>query len=319
MWMYRVLHWLLGLTLCAAVLGWWELWPTLFYGSLGMSVIIMTCIDAIFTYGTGANFHRAIHAMPKTKCCAHELLSDPKHVQWTTRALRIVAGLCATASLFVSWSRRHAFVDKRVWFVSAAWCVTAIAWIVSCIPVFLCLIQCAANDASAEPNPYVLRFRRVSALWLLHDIVLGSFWVYLSFMLYDLTDDQDDSEWRTIFLSMLSWHIIVVVIHQCYCPPGGLQKAHNLQRSKPCCTPEAANRIWSWVRILCFIGSYAIIIMRIQQGDLIFMGFDETLHVVLLFVLILVACSSNTSNEQPHTPTRSTASDTNKSVSTLLF
>ncbi len=295
--MYGALYPLLALTLCTTVVGWWEIWPTLFYGGLGLSVLVLTCIDGVFTYGSGSNFHKAIKAMPKTPCCAHKQLSDPNHVKWTTCALRILAGLSATASLFISWSRRSAFVEKRVWFVSAAWCVTAAVWLVSCLPVLVCLIQCAANDAKNGPQMDVLRFRRVSTLWLVHDIVLGSFWVYLSFMLYDLTDDQDDSEWRTIFLSMLSWHIIIVVVYQCYFQTSLARLPRG--RSEACCTPEAAYRIWSWVRILSFMGIYTVVILRLQHGNLVAMGFHEPLHVVVGVGLILVACGSKMVKHRP--------------------
>ena len=134
----------------------------------------------------------------------------------------------------------------------------------------------------------------MQTLWLVHDVVLGSFWFYLAFMLYDLTDDQDDSEWRTIFLSMLSWHIIIIVLYQCYFKTmWSLYPYTPLEtKSKPCCSPQQSPKIWSWIRIASFIGVYIVIILRIQKDNLLSMQFESLLHAVIASILVALACLS---------------------------
>lgn len=320
---------LLGLALIGSMVAWEMKWSILFYGSIGLVILFMTWIDATKKYGSDSIFYKSILVMPKTDCfCVHQVWSDPKSVHWVTRGLRVCAGLLAAASTAISWTRRDAFIQQRVWFVSAAWCLTSVVWLISCIPVALCLIQCAADDRGLKKLPgklgiseqeLVLRFRRVQSLWLLHDIVLGLFWFYLGFMLYDLTDDQDDSEWRTIFLSMLSWHIIVLVLYQCYFksmwslkPPQRLQK-----RSRPCCSPENSGKIWSWIQILCMVGIYVVVILRMQQSNLVSMGFDSPLHPIAASILVMVTCISYTIDTS--TPTVKQYSDTTTTIDGLVF
>ena len=89
------------------------------------------------------------------------------------------------------------------------------------VPYFICLIQCAEEkvkkdkDIDNDVDKQLYSFRKYVAMWLVHDVVLGLFWLYLSITLHHLLKD-DDSEWRTIFLSMISWHIIVFVIRELY-------------------------------------------------------------------------------------------------------
>ena len=305
---------LLGLALIGSIVAWETNWPILFYMSSGLSILFMTWIDMTKKYGTQSIFYKSIAIMPKTDCfCVHRIWSDPKSVHWVTRSLRMCAGLLAAISTAISWTRRQAFIEHRVWFVSAAWCTTSIVWLISCIPIILCLIQCAADDRHLKRLPdtmdiseqeLVLRFRRVQTLWLIHDTVLGLFWFYLGFMLYDLTDDQDDSEWRTIFLSMLSWHIIIIVLYQCYFKHmwslKPRQKAQS--RSRPCCSPENSSKIWSWIQIFCMVGIYVVVILRMQQSNLIQLGFDSPLHAIAASILVMVICFSYTINAPAPSP-----------------
>ena len=303
---------LLGVTLVGSIVGWEMGWPILFYGTVGLAILFMSWLDVTKKYGSESIFYKSILAMPKTECfCVHRVWSDPKSVHWVTRGLRVCAGLLAVASTAISWTRSDAFIQQHVWIVTAAWCTTSIVWILSCIPVALCLIQCAADDRRLNKIPermeiseqeLILRFRRVQSLWFAHDIVLGLFWGYLGFMLYDLTDDQDDSEWRTIFLSMMSWHIIVLVLYQCYFKALWTLKPHQRveSRSRPCCSPEKADKIWSWIRILCMMGVYVVVILRMQQSHLVMMGFESPLHAIIASILVMIISISYTVDTGPH-------------------
>lgn len=158
--------------------------------------------------------------------------------------------------------------------------------------MFICLIQCAAASkyrsvkTKIGSSELILRFRKVYALWLVHDVTLGIFWLYLSVMLFDLADDADDSEWRTIFLSMLSWHIIVVAIHELYFKQLFTLEPYRIRprTSTPCCGPRNAGPIWSAVTIASYVGMYAIVIIRVQKGSLMSMGMDSILSPVLFSV-----------------------------------
>ena len=102
-------------------------------------------------------------------------------------------------------------------------------------------------------------------------------------MLFDLADDMDDSEWRTIFLSMLSWHIVVILLWSVYLEPlANVHPSRSAMESKtaPCCSLEKAKSLWCVVLIAAYVGIYTVIILRIQQDALLDMGFDSILYPI---------------------------------------
>lgn len=46
----------------------------------------------------------------------------------------------------------------------------------------------------------------------LHDIILGWIWIVLSLTFHDVIDDNDDKQWRSLFCSMIMFHIILMLI-----------------------------------------------------------------------------------------------------------
>ena len=298
------MHLLFAGSVIFAAVGWWEAWPTLFLGSVGISILLLTFLHQSETFAANGFFRTAEKAMPITECClVHKLWSYPESVSWTTKAFRIVAGLLAALSTYITWNHRKSFLQHRYWFVSAAWTLTSIVWLISCIPLFICLVQCAANDRprrvanlNISERELILRFRKVYSLWFLHDVVVGIFWLYLSLMLYDLADDQDDSEWRTIFLSMLSWHIIIVILYHCYFQSSMSLEPYSTHKdgSRPCCAPSETMYLWTVVRIACFIGIYVIVILRMQHDSLLTMGFHTLLRLVLFSIFVMLAAISKT-------------------------
>jgi hypothetical protein len=139
-------------------------------------------------------------------------------------------------------------------------------------------------------------------MWIIHDLFLGIFWMYLSLMLYDLTDDEDDSEWRTIFLSMLSWHIVVIILRQIYFKgTWSLNKVTkpSSERVSPCCSNENAEHWWDITRILCFVLIYGVFILRMQSGSLINMGCSLESVVLFILSIILVCISKEIHGKSP--------------------
>lgn len=289
---------LLGISQCLMAWGFWAVSPSMFFGGIFLSVLALMFIDFRRVHRKGGFFETCINTMPNTECClVHKVWSSPHSVRWTTILFRGLAGFISLWALIVSWSYRKSFLEGRYALISSVWCAASIVWIISCFPMFICLIQCAASSRYTKtqcalgPREVILRFRKVSAVWLLHDITLGIFWLYTSVMLYDLSDDQDDSEWRTIFLSMLSWHILIVAFHQVYLAPLlRLQPvvSSTSNGSKPCCSPKNGAAIWSFVGIISYTGMYAIIVLRFNQGHLLNMGTTSLAEPVLFSVCQII-------------------------------
>ena len=296
---------LLGAALISAVMGWWEKWPTLFYGSIFISIFVFTIIELRNIMNHNGVFKTSMKAMSPTKCfLIHRVWSSPDSVIWTTSAFRFIAGLLSLVSIYISWNYKESFLKGHYWFTSFFWCLTSCVWLISLIPNFMCLIQCASNpllrripNLNISEKDLILRFRKVISLWFVHDLVVGIFWIYLSLMLYDLSDDNDDSEWRNIFLSMISWHIIIIILYNIYfkqlwsLDPIIKINPHIVE---PLCSEKFAHEIWTTIRICCFVGIYIIIIMRFQKDNLLEMGFDSPLHVIILNICIVIASFSKT-------------------------
>ncbi len=296
---------LLGAAFISTVLGWWEKWPTLFYGSLFISIFIFTIIELMNIMNHNGVFKTSMKAMSPTKCfLIHKVWSSPDSVLWTTGVIRFIAGILASVSIYISWAYKKSFLKGHYWFITFFWCLTSCTWIISLMPNFLCLIQCASNpilrkisNLNITENELILRFRKVISLWFVHDIVIGIFWIYLSLMLFDLSDDNDDSEWRTIFLSMLSWHIIIIILYNIYfkqlwsLDPILKKNPHMVE---PMCSDKFANEIWTTIRICCYIGIYIVIILRLQTDNILDMGFESSLHVIILIICITISSFSKT-------------------------
>ena len=282
---------LLGVTLSMAIWAWWALSPMLFYGSLLISILVLTYVDMNNVLAKDSLFIKSIRIMKKTDCCLlHDLWSDPNSVRWIMIMFRLLSAMMAVAAIIVSWDQRKHFLDGHYVIIASVWSAVSIFWIISCLPVVICLLQCAANPTfrgdvayNVDSSELILRFRKIYFLWTMHDLVLGIFWLYLAIMVYDLADDQDDSEWRTIFLSMLSWHIIIVIIYEMYMKP--MWSSEPIQKRKrgssACCAPENAKNIWSALTIIAYIGMYIIVLLRMQKPNLLEMGLSSVVHPVL--------------------------------------
>ena len=281
---------LVSAALSMTMWGWWAINPLIFFAGIFFATGLTMYLDISKMVSKDGLFDTAISTMTTTDCClVHRVWSEPTSVRWTSATFKMLAGLDALCSTYVTWRRKDRFVNGHYMLISVLWVSVALLWICSCIPMFICLVQCATNpklnrkQLDISGQELILRFRKVYALWLLHDVVLGVFWLYLSVMLFDLADDQDDSEWRTIFLSMISWHIVIILLYSVYFEPldNIYPKTFTNSKVSPCCSPEKATSLWKAMVILSYAGMYSIVVLRIQQDALLELGFNSALYPVV--------------------------------------
>lgn len=269
-----------SLTLGVAAIAWYLEMSALWFSSVGVSIAVATVVNVRDLY-TQKRLRDSLNAMIKTECCCTDKCQDPKSVIICTCVLRALCGILAIFAVVISWFERSAFLQGQYTVTSVSWGVVSSAWLISCIPLFISLVQCAAHLAEAKSDgklEKVLWFRKAVSLWFVHDVVLGIFWLYMATMLYDLADDEDDEEWRTIFLSMVSWHIVILVVHAF-----AFIDAHQTPlKNTACCASERKPFWWKTLHILALVATYSALITRMRHGDLKTMG--STLPQVSIFV-----------------------------------
>jgi hypothetical protein len=237
-----------------------EMWfASIFVTVLATSVYDMQqCINNQF-------LSKSLQSMKTTQCCTMtEHFKDPRYVLRTTMALRVLTGLLAAGAVVISCYFKEDFATGHYLVVSGSWVTVCLFWFISCVPLVVSLLQCAA----ATTTTTVVEYRKVVTVWVVHDLFLGIFWLYLAIMLYDLADDSDDSEWRTIFLSMISWHLIILVLHEIYMK----NPATRPPLGKTCCGPGSVQHWFRFFLLLSLVGMYTVVISRMQRNDLGKMG-----------------------------------------------
>lgn len=225
--------------------------------------------------------------MAKTECCCSETCTDPLLIRWYTCTLRTISSIFAIASISLSWFHVD---DIQTHFenVQVLWITTSLLWLSSCIPLFIGLVQCAAHisnmtfsNQSQEKLRTIMKFRKYTFMWLLHDVVLGLFWL---FMAADLGAWilHDDPEWRIVFCSMLSWHMVILVLQFMTSSPAmDMEEGAFSSKNKT---------FWTTIiRILGLFGTYVIAIRRIHAGHLETMGCSL---YELIFIVIFLLCMS---------------------------
>lgn len=310
------MYFLISTGAIASVISWYLASYSFFMISVATTIIIAT-YTGFLVYNKDTFIHQCVFVMQKTECCCvHKLWSDPKSVIWSTNFIKTTAGILAAVAIQNSWQYAKAFKDGSYITVTLLWILTVVLWFLSSVPTFICLIQCAAIDGKKPPNPIhvagttltmgqkitvddkhikmvdgktlIIRFRKVKSLELLHDVVIGIFWLYLILTLYDLIDDDDDSEWRTIFLSMMSWHIVFVTLYHIYLKQiRSCVHITRAEKSRPCCAPSEADKWWSITQLLGFAAIYIAIIWRMKEPTLTDMGCsEETLGMAIFGILL---------------------------------
>lgn len=260
----------------SAGIAWYNSDIDTWFASLGIATLFLMGVS--LTELIGSTFLRdSYNDMPvQTTCCIPRFgCSSPDSVLFLTCLFRGLAGVTAASSFYVSWASRRTFWQGHTELVKVMWTTTSGLWILSCVPHFVCLLQCAAEKESAR----ILLFRKRVTIWLIHDMVLGVFWLYLSSMLDHLLKD-DDSEWRTVFLSMLSWHIIIYVCRQLY-----LSDIWRTTKHVACCAPSTVGR-WSIVLMLVAMCAVYGVLVHVVR-DTVEMGCSLE-HVIVLVSALFV-------------------------------
>lgn len=239
---------------------------------------LQQCLDDPF-------LSQALRSMKPTPCCTMaDHFQDPHYVLRVTTALRVLTGLLAGSALVISCYFKEDFSTGHYLVVSGAWVTVCLCWFLSCVPLVVSLLQCAAATTTAT----ALKYRKVVTVWVVHDLFLGIFWLYLSVMLYDLADDGDDSEWRTIFLSMLSWHLIILVLHEIYM--NNSSPRLQLPSGQTCCGPASVQPWFRFFLLLSFVGLYIVVIARMQRNDLGKMGLTDGQFVLFVLSALMAYC-----------------------------
>ena len=251
--------WLLScLALISSIFSWYSANAPMFLISLALSISFFTAVN-LYELSHDSFLLDGYSKMKTDKKCCIKIFkwSTADSVLWLTCAFRLLAASMAVVACYISWENRHRFWnDKQYVMISVAWGVPSMLWLISTIPHIICLVQCAAGQ-----NTKLFAFRKRVTVWLLHDVMLGIFWLYLSCMLYDLADDQDDSEWRTIFLSMLSWHIVIVVLQQIY-----FTDIWSTSLKVSCCDPEMLPRWQVVIMLISWAVVYAVIMKMLKTN-----------------------------------------------------
>lgn len=268
-------------TIAAAAVAWYREMQALWFCCIGLSIAVATFVNVRDLYSQ-KRINDSLNAMVKTDCCCTDRCQDPKSVMISTCVLRTFCGMLAVCAVAISWLNRSDFLQQNFTLISVSWAVVASTWLLSCIPFSISLVQCAAHLVKSDgKQDKILWFRRAVSLWLVHDIVLGIFWLYMATMLHDLTDDEDDEEWRTIFLSMVSWHIVILVIHAF-----AFDHHPSKNKSGACCASESKPFWWKSLHLIALMATYASLINRTRHGDLKSMG--STLAQVTIFIVCVM-------------------------------
>lgn len=269
-----ILYVLLGTSLSTSLFYWYMESMYFWLLSNAISVFIYTVIHNIEIFFS-LFFRTAYCYMGDNKqcCCRGRCITVQDSTTWTV-ILRSVAGTVAFFSLFYTmWHIDN--IQHVVTSLQILWTISSSFWLFSCIPNIICLVQCAAHLKNNEPKTIkvIKHFRTILALRIIHDVLLGVFWFYLAFRLdtlFDYDPDEDESihaeEWRTIFMSMISWHLVIVLLREIYFS----EKTRTFKGG--CCD---INNTWIWLklaRIGCLILIYTIVIYRVDQAILYTMG-----------------------------------------------
>jgi hypothetical protein len=238
----------------------------LWYLTLLLALLSLTKHD-YDTYMNTVEIQQGLKEMRQTKCCNTTYLQNPKSIKTISRYMRGLTGILACIALISTFFSKDD-ITNNIGFVSICWMVVSLFWLLSIIPPFVSLLQCAAS----KTTPAIIKYRTIMSVNILHDGFLGVFWFYLSSILYDLFDDADDTEWRTIFLSMLWWHLLILCILAIHRLPK--------KKMKSCCSVDTISCWQQFVSLLAIFCIYIVIISRMRIGQLI----DMKMSLFSLFV-----------------------------------
>lgn len=231
---------------------WW-------YFSASLALLSLTKYD-YDTYMSSTQIKQGILNMESTNCCNLTYFNNPKSIKSITLNLRLLTGLLSVVALLATYLSKDNITDNIDW-ICLYWSIVCLFWFVAIIPSLVSLLQCAA----AKTTPAIIKYRSIMTVYILHDIFLGGFWLYLSIMLYDLVDDHDDTEWRKIFISMLWWHLIII---SCL----AVRNIPKKSKIKTCCDINTLGAWQDFFFLFSIFCIYLVIIQRMQSQALQAMG-----------------------------------------------
>jgi len=191
--------------------------------------------------------------------------------------LRSLAFVGALAAWVITLYNGERFVsNEEVEWVRWSWVVASSLWVVSLVPLLLSLFQCLIDQDKK-------RIRGMFVSWLLHDLVLGGFWIYLSYELYDLPDDVDDSAWRTLFRSMIAWHGVIVLFQE-------ISRGTPTTSCNTKCFSTASIIGWGiCLRLVGLLIVYIVIMMRFESIYVLSMGMSTGLLTAFIIGVVCIA------------------------------
>ena len=151
-----VMYFFLAAASITSVIAWYLIMPVFFTFAVASTIFIATYND-VSRKDLDVFMEQSVHCMSITECCCiHRLWSDPKSVVWTRSGFKILAGAGGTLAVLNTWEYSNNFATKHHFIVSIIWCISIGCWFLSCVPVLISLIQCAAKEIHTV-NPKSIR------------------------------------------------------------------------------------------------------------------------------------------------------------------
>jgi hypothetical protein len=122
--------------------------------------------------------------------------------------------------------------------------------------LLITLCQCGINLVGSEK---MILFR-----WASHDLVLGFIWITLCVQFHDVVNDVDDSKWRSLFCSMVIFHVIVLLI-EIFGNKGYNLNCMSGPRLRPCWSEETKPAIFMMVRFAMYGLIYYSMLVRLHD------------------------------------------------------
>ena len=302
--MISILYVLCAGAMTLAMTGWYLVHAS--YWWIGL-IAAATCLTLIHTYtcATHPFLVKSIDSMKPTPCCIKwSCLAAPQSILSYTSMLRGLVGIQTIVILLYTWQ----YTPRDIATLQFAWSIVSASWLCSCVPLIVSMMQCAM-----QPNLHA--YRKGIFIWLLQDVVLGFFWLELSIHLDDLLDGHDDSEWRTLFMSMISWHIVIVTIHELYFShlwDGSgrhVSQKKEAPRLKPCFDANHMDKWWTCLHIVAWFVLYGIVLHRLNQHHLLLMGCTVEQYIGAVISIFAIALARRSRTVRRPVKTRMFAAD----------
>lgn len=159
--------------------------------------------------------------------------------------------------------------------------IASMFYVFSGIILCISLCQCAITF---DPN------EKLSILsWGLHDLILGLIWEALSLQFHDVIDDNDDSHWRSLFSSMIVFHILTILFNIWNNDKYKIKWFQSTQFRL--CSDDTESSIFMLIRFILYCVIYYWILSRLHTNEklLISMGWNEWgLESITVCVCIII-------------------------------